>query len=519
MGHHHKANNKTSTTQSEGSLAGRDSYPARPTSDLQRTAMATAAAVDPLGLLRATLASGKEIRRLPSDSPDAKLVYTFQECTHIAFPSPSSSTEPAAKPIILAKTTPTRFKRTPQSTNDQVYDLQSLLLCYVRRHASIAEYAADAVKEGCELVGIMQRKLVSDYLEGKDLGAAVEGYLVPEETVTDETDEPSAAGAIVDTSVEGSISTSKPSGAVTTRSAGDTSTTSGQPPAKKTKYIVNKEDLEAYKKIVSRFEARQISDRNSVLRNPAVLGKKSVNFASVRDMIADRLKAGKEELRRGPGNQPSSQVQQASAPSQQQKRRRQLNPIIIISPSSSALITMYNVKKFLEEAIYVPSDTARAQSNRVAEDVVQIMHKRQIGTTASDGRGGDAYGGGLSGSNRAERGAAGEKLVRYFVVDGVDALSKFGDDAWDRVVCVMTTGQEWQFRPYKWTKPKELFHHVKGIYVKWTNDPPNPKIATWNVSELKIDPMKRHLDKSTVSDFWRNLEYWTAQHKSGAVDF
>lgn len=29
----------------------------------------------------------------------------------------------------------------------------------------------------------------------------------------------------------------------------------------------------------------------------------------------------------------------------------------------------------------------------------------------------------------------------------------------DRVVCVMTTGQEWQFRPYKWPEPKELFHH------------------------------------------------------------
>ena len=29
----------------------------------------------------------------------------------------------------------------------------------------------------------------------------------------------------------------------------------------------------------------------------------------------------------------------------------------------------------------------------------------------------------------------------------------------DRVVCVMTTGQEWQFRPYKWTEPKELFHN------------------------------------------------------------
>lgn len=29
----------------------------------------------------------------------------------------------------------------------------------------------------------------------------------------------------------------------------------------------------------------------------------------------------------------------------------------------------------------------------------------------------------------------------------------------ERVVCVMTTGQAWQFRPYKWSEPKQLFHN------------------------------------------------------------
>lgn len=87
---------------------------------------------------------------------------------------------------------------------------------------------------------------------------------------------------------------------------------------------------------------------------------------------------------------------------------------------------MYNVKRFLEESIYEPSDIARANSGRIAEDVVQINHKRKIGSAADS----SVAAGGLSGANRAERTAAGEKLTRYFVVDGVDALSKFGDDAW-----------------------------------------------------------------------------------------
>jgi parafibromin len=52
-----------------------------------------------------------------------------------------------------------------------------------------------------------------------------------------------------------------------------------------------------------------------------------------------------------------------------------------------------------------------------------------------------------------------ESQARYFVVDNVEALAKFGADSWERVVCVMTTGQAWQFKPYKWNEPTQLFHH------------------------------------------------------------
>ena len=31
-------------------------------------------------------------------------------------------------------------------------------------------------------------------------------------------------------------------------------------------------------------------------------------------------------------------------------------------------------------------------------------------------------------------------IMEYFVIDSVEALSKFGTDVWEHVVCVMTTG-------------------------------------------------------------------------------
>jgi len=137
----------------------------------------------------------------------------------------------------------------------------------------------------------------------------------------------------------------------------------------------------------------------------------------------------------------------------------------------------------------------------------------------------------------------------------------------------MTTGQAWQFRPYKWSEPKQLFHNgtlclwslplthryrsdvslpVKGFFVCWTNDPPNPKIKDWNVTELKvglpspfptsfpvvraiegdtsspprlkphitlpqIDPNRRHVDKSTVAQFWKILDDWMTANKPWMV--
>jgi len=71
---------------------------------------------------------------------------------------------------------------------------------------------------------------------------------------------------------------------------------------------------------------------------------------------------------------------------------------------------------------------------------------------------------------------------------------------------------------------------VKGVYVTWTNDPPNLKIKDWNVTELKvqhlicvhaeayminaqIDPHRRHVDKAVVAQFWKTLDAWIVANK------
>ncbi|CAE7176001.1 unnamed protein product, partial [Rhizoctonia solani] len=173
------------------------------------------------------------------------------------------------------------------------------------------------------------------------------------------------------------------------------------------------------------------------------------------------------------------------------KKPKNMHPIIVIPSSPTSLITLYNVKKFLEEASFEPSEAAKArmfrEGNLKVEDVIAVLHRR----TETD------------------------QAMKYYVVDSVEALSKFGQggggDPWDRVVCVLTTGQQWQFKPYKWSEPRQLFHNVKGMYIKWRND--SSQVKDWNVSTLEIDQNRRHVDKQVVASFWRELESWMTVNK------
>jgi len=82
----------------------------------------------------------------------------------------------------------------------------------------------------------------------------------------------------------------------------------------------------------------------------------------------------------------------------------------------------------------------------------------------------------------------------------------------------LTTGQAWQFKPYKWQDPKVLFRNgeplyrntksksavsviwlievsVKGLYFQWSNEPSNPAVKDWNVTEMRVRA-KCHLPQS-----------------------
>lgn len=124
---------------------------------------------------------------------------------------------------------------------------------------------------------------------------------------------------------------------------------------------------------------------------------------------------------------------------------------------------MHNVKYFLEDAQFVPTEQLLSKGHKVVDDTVPVHHRRQLGSNSTPSSSAKSNNPTSSSALGSSSNGAPDRAARYWVVDSVAALSKFGSsDVWDRVVCVMTTGQEWQFKPYKWSEPKELFHHGKS---------------------------------------------------------
>jgi len=416
------------------------------------------AASDPLFLLQNAIKSRFSIEYTTGSGGS---VSTLSEATHLRL-SPS---------IVLPKNTPTRFKKpgaTASNPNAAPHDftaLDAIVVAWLARDAPVAEYMKQVREAGISaFVSITERNGIVEWLEAK----------------VNEHDRIAPLNAEATTPP----GTPPPQGASLSRSLVTSSATSITPA--KRRYVADSADAEAVKKI-KKVEV-ELRDRTTVLR-----GIKPNNFSAIRTVVGDRLKKIREMSKSG-----AIPVAVAPKPDPKMvaKKARNNFPIIIISSSPTSLITMHNVKRFLQESAFEPSAEARARAaaegNSRADDLIPIYRKR----TTVDPSGKET-----------------ETRMRYFVVDGVESLKKFGDDAWDRVVCVMTTGQAWQFRPYKWSEPKQLFHHVKGVYVTWSNDPPNTKIKDWNVQEMKIDPHRRHVDKSVVAHFWKMLDTWTTTNK------
>lgn len=148
-------------------------------------------------------------------------------------------------------------------------------------------------------------------------------------------------------------------------------------------------------------------------------------------------------------------------------------PIIILSPSTSALINMGNVKAFLENGEFIPQMSGLGSPN-----LLHITRKSPRFPNS----------------------------IRFTVVDSVERFTK--PEYWDRVVAVFVTGQAWQFKNYRWSNPNELFQKVAGFYVGYQDEKVPESLGTWNVNVTKLMRNERFKDREAVEYIWNNIERW-----------
>lgn len=187
-------------------------------------------------------------------------------------------------------------------------------------------------------------------------------------------------------------------------------------------------------------------------------------------------------VNKGVGHSGYSSANSSSALASSQ-RGRSKDPIILLSPSTSALLNMGNVRSFLEDGEFIPR-----MAGLGAPDLIRLnRYSSRFGSKSG---------------NPGER-----TKIHFVVVDNVEKFTK--PEYWDRVVAVFVTGQAWQFKSYRWPTPNELFQHIAGFYLAFQGERVPPELGTWrNVTVTQIPKNERFRDREAAEVIWNQIEKW-----------
>ncbi|KAL8121760.1 protein CDC73 homolog [Apium graveolens] len=152
-------------------------------------------------------------------------------------------------------------------------------------------------------------------------------------------------------------------------------------------------------------------------------------------------------------------------------------PIILVPSASQTLITIYNVKEFLEDGVYIPTDVKVKQMKGAKPECVTVQKKFSRDRV----------------------------VTAYEVRDKPSALKA---EDWDRVVACFVLGKEWQFKDWPFKDHVEIFNNLVGFYMRFEDDSvESAKTAKqWNVKIISISKNKRHQDRAAALDVWDRLE-------------
>lgn len=332
---------------------------------------------------------------------------------------------------------------------DVAQPLKNVVFCWLHDKSSIVDYKNECLENGVQDFKFLVKTELSSWLNGtSDICKLVRA------------DEGSHASTAA---VTGTATTTTTGAAATAAGTGAASTATADAAAgEKRKYEVE-----------------------SVDHNAALRGSKNIDFgyliSDAKRLITQLKKSKTGSLANGSSSSytasgSSRGHSSGSSASNLSFGSGKKQPIIIISPATTSLLTLTNIKEFLENGVFV--DPNSISTRKPSSGIVTVSHKSEkLSSVAS----------------------------QIIVVDNVDIFTK--PEYWDRVVGIFTTGQAWQFSKYKYSKPEDLFQKYPGFYLSYSGDVTPKQIKDWNVTEIKVDRGdKRFRDKMIVRDFWLLLE-------------
>lgn len=107
-------------------------------------------------------------------------------------------------------------------------------------------------------------------------------------------------------------------------------------------------------------------------------------------------------------------------------------PIILVPSAFQTLITIYNVKEFLEDGVFIPTDVRVKQMKGTKPDCVTVQKKFSRDRV----------------------------VTAYEVRDKPSALKP---EDWDRVVAVFVLGKEWQFKDWPFKDHVDIFNKSEFV--------------------------------------------------------
>ncbi|KAG2374314.1 hypothetical protein C9374_010884 [Naegleria lovaniensis] len=224
----------------------------------------------------------------------------------------------------------------------------------------------------------------------------------------------------------------------------------------------------------------QINTTGSMMMdNSSAIGNTNGDFSATTAVTGTTATSHPQESTRSSqavASSSDSSKQKPTADSKQQPSKKSL-PIILLPPGRSSLLTLYNVKDFLQKGTFITTEDKKKNldPNLPKPKEVIIKHPK---------------------SNQ-----------QFLVLDTTKNLQK---KDWDRVVAIFTIGQLWQFKDSNnWfsTDPSVIFAKKKGFTLVYDSDALAPNLQNWNLEKLYISKSetKRHTDSTVARKFWNSI--------------